>query len=379
MNKEEGFIGTSMRRDQYVCDCSDIDDVIVFTKDCKVVITKVGAKTFVGKNIIHAAVFKKKDKRTIYNMIYKDGDKNYYYLKRFAVSGVTRDKQYELSSSSKLSNVVYFSANPNGEAEVVSILLRQSQKIKKIKWDIDFSNYLIKGRSSRGNIVTKNTINKIELKTRGVSTLKPRKIWFDDAIQRLNVDGRGDLLGEFNGEDKLLIVRQNGMVKTISPEITTRFSEDMIILEKWIPKKPLSAIYFDAIKETYFLKRFLIENENKEEIFISEHKKSFLEIISTDWKPVIELVFNKLRNKDQKPNQQIIVEDFINIKGIKAQGNKLTNLKIKQINLLEPIEYLPPIEVAANDIEVVEENELITNKINDTKQEEEDKGQISLF
>ena len=252
-------------------------------------------------------------------------------------------------------------------------------QLKKLKWDLDFSDILVKGRDSKGNIVSKYAVKRIELKEKGLSTLKPRKIWFDDAIQRLNVDGRGDLLGEFNGEDKLLIVRQNGMVKTISPEITTRFSEDMIILEKWIPKKPLSAIYFDAIKETYFLKRFLIENENKEEIFISEHKKSFLEIISTDWKPVIELVFNKLRNKDQKPNQQIIVEDFINIKGIKAQGNKLTNLKIKQINLLEPIEYFPPIEVAAKDIEVVEENELITNKINDTKQEEEDKGQISLF
>ena len=380
MNKEEGFIGTSMRRDQYVCDCSDIDDIVVFTRDCKVVITKVGAKTFVGKNIIHAAVFKKKDKRTIYNMIYKDGDKNYYYLKRFAVSGVTRDKQYNLSSSTNQSNVEYFSANPNGEAEVVSILLRQSQKIKKIKWDIDFSDFLIKGRSSKGNIVTKHTINKIDLKTKGVSTLKPRKIWFDDTVQRLNVDGRGDLLGEFNGEDKLLIVRQNGVVKTIRPEITTRFSEDMIILEKWIPKKPLSAIYFDAVKETYFLKRFLVENENKEEIFISEHKKSFLEIITTDWKPVIELVFNKLRNKDQKPNQQIIVEDFINIKGIKAQGNKLTNLKVKQINLLKPIEFTPPLKVSANDIEVVEENELIINETSSIVEEDnDDKGQISLF
>jgi topoisomerase-4 subunit A len=189
VNREEGFIGTSLRKDEYVCDCSDIDDLIVFTKDCKVVITKVGSKTFIGKNIIHAAVFKKKDKRTIYNMIYKDGDKNFYYLKRFAVSGVTRDKVYDLSSAKKESVVSYFSANPNGEAEIVSLILRQSAKLKKFKWDINFSDYLIKGRSSRGNIVTKHNVNKIELKEKGVSTLKPRKIWFDDTIQRLNVDG----------------------------------------------------------------------------------------------------------------------------------------------------------------------------------------------
>ncbi|MDB2322259.1 DNA gyrase/topoisomerase IV subunit A, partial [Flavobacteriaceae bacterium] len=208
VNREEGFIGTSLRKDEYVCDCSDIDDLIVFTKDCKVVITKVDSKTFIGKNIIHAAVFKKKDKRTIYNMIYKDGDKSFYYLKRFAVSGVTRDKVYDLSSAKKESVVSYFSANPNGEAEIVSLILRQSAKLKKFKWDINFSDYLIKGRSSRGNIVTKHNVNKIELKEKGVSTLKPRKIWFDDTIQRLNVDGRGELLGEFRGEDKLLIIRQ---------------------------------------------------------------------------------------------------------------------------------------------------------------------------
>ncbi|MBT7528915.1 MAG: DNA gyrase/topoisomerase IV subunit A, partial [Flavobacteriaceae bacterium] len=280
VNREEGFIGTSLRKDEYVCDCSDIDDLIVFTKDCKVVITKVGSKTFIAKNIIHAAVFKKKDKRTIYNMIYKDGDKNFYYLKRFAVSGVTRDKVYDLSSAKKESVVYYFSANPNGEAEIVSLILRQSAKLKKFKWDINFSDYLIKGRSSRGNIVTKHNVNKIELKEKGVSTLKPRKIWFDDTIQRLNVDARGELLGEFRGEDKLLIIRQNGILKTISPEITTRFNEDMIVLEKWLPKKPISAIYFDGEKEKYFLKRFLIENENKEETFISLNKNSFLEIVS---------------------------------------------------------------------------------------------------
>ena len=378
VNREEGFIGTSLRKDEYVCDCSDIDDLIVFTKDCKVVITKVGSKTFIGKNIIHAAVFKKKDKRTIYNMIYKDGDKNFYYLKRFAVSGVTRDKVYDLSSAKKESVVYYFSANPNGEAEIVSLILRQSAKLKKFKWDINFSDYLIKGRSSRGNIVTKHNVNKIELKEKGVSTLKPRKIWFDDTIQRLNVDARGELLGEFRGEDKLLIIRQNGILKTISPEITTRFNEDMIVLEKWLPKKPISAIYFDGKKEKYFLKRFLIENENKEETFISLNKNSFLEIVSTDWKPVVELVYNKERNKEQRPNTSIDVEEFISIKGIKAQGNQLTGYKVKQINILESKVYDPPIEVSANEIEVIDENE-IKIELNVSGENDPEKGQTTLF
>ena len=378
VNREEGFIGTSLRKDEYVCDCSDIDDLIVFTKDSKVVITKVGSKTFIGKNIIHAAVFKKKDTRTIYNMIYKDGDKSFYYLKRFAVSGVTRDKSYSLSSSKSESDVVYFSANPNGEAEIVTILLRQSAKLKKLKWDLNFSDHIIKGRSSRGNIVSKNSINKIELKEKGVSTLKPRKVWFDDAVQRLNVDGRGELLGEFSGEDKLLVIRQNGTLKTISPEITTHFSEDMIVLEKWVPKKPISAIYYDGLKEKYFLKRFLIENENREEIFITEHKNSLLEIITTDWKPVIEIVYNKDRNKEQKPNTLVNIDEFISLKGIKAKGNQLTNSKVKQINLIDSIEFTPPVEVSANEIEVVDVSE-IKNKIEESDETDLDQGQITLF
>jgi len=378
INREEGFIGTSLRKDEYVCDCSDIDDLIVFTKDCKVVITKVDSKTFIGKNIIHAAVFKKKDKRTIYNMIYKDGDKNFYYLKRFAVSGVTRDKVYNLSSAKKQSIVSYFSANPNGEAEIVSVILRQSTKLKKFKWDVNFSDYIIKGRSSRGNIVTKHSVNKIELKEKGVSTLKPRKIWFDDSVQRLNVDGRGELLGEFSGEDKLLIIRQNGMLKTISPEITTRFTDDMIVLEKWLPKKPISAVYFDGKKEKYFLKRFLIENENKEQTFISLNKNTFLEIVCTDWKPVIELVYNKERNKEQRSNTSIDIEEFISIKGIKAQGNQLTGYKVKQINILESKEYVPPIEVSANEIEVIDENEII-EEVKDSSENDTDSGQTTLF
>ena len=374
VNREEGFIGTSLRRHEYVCDCSDIDDIIVFTENCNMMVTKVDSKVFIGKNIVHVAVFKKKDLRTIYNMVYKDGDKGINFIKRFAVSGVTRDKLYKLSNSKKDSYVKYFSANPNGEAEKITINLRSNSKLKKLKWDVDFSDIIIKGRASRGNIITKNTIKNIELKEKGLSTLKPRKIWFDDTVQRLNVDGRGDLLGEFRGEDKILVVSQTGILKIISPELTTHFNEDMIILEKWIPKKPLSVVYFDSKKEKYFAKRFIVENENREEVFISNSKGSFLELISTDWKPVIEVVFNKIRNKEPKPNLRIVFDEFISVKGIKAQGNQLTPHKVKQVNLLEPLKYIPPVEKPANEIEVVDENVLIDNSEGD-----EATAQTSLF
>ena len=383
VNREEGFIGTSLRRNEYVCDCSDIDDIIVFTENCNMIVTKVGSKTFVGKNIIHAAVFKKKDTRTIYNMIYKDGDKGFSFIKRFAVSGVTRDKVYKLSSSKKDSLVKYFSANPNGEAEKVAISLRYNAKLKKLKWDVDFSEILIKGRGTKGNILTKNSLKNVELKERGVSTLKPRKIWFDETVQKLNVDGRGELLGEFRGEDRILVVSQNGLLKTIAPELTTHFNDDMIVLEKWIPKKPLSVVYFDGKKEKYFAKRFLVENENKEEMFISANKGSFLELISTDWKPVIEVVFNKVRNKEQRESLKIIFDEFITIKGIKAQGNQLSSFKIKQVNPLEPIEYVPPKETPANEIEVIDEHvvdeNVVNNVDNNDKLDDSTSNQVTLF
>ena len=369
VNRVEGFVGTSMRKDEYVCDCSDIDHIIVFTENGKMIITKVDTKTFIGKNIIHVAVFKKKDKRTIYNMIYRDGDKGYCYLKRFPVHGITRDKPYSLIRSKKDGVVKYFSANPNGEAEKVAIILRKNPKLKKLKWDVDFSNYIIKGRMTRGNQITKHNVKRIELKEKGISTLKPRKIWFDDTVQRLNVDGRGDLLGEFRGEDKILVVLQNGSLKIIDPDMSAHFNDDMIVLEKWMPKKPLSVVYFDGKKQRFFVKRFLVENENKHEKFITEHKDSFLELISTDWKPVIKVVFNKIRNKTQKPNQVIELEQFISIKGIKAIGNHLSSEKIKQINTLDAIEYEPPVEMPADEIEVFDEKIV----------EDEDVGQKTLF
>lgn len=375
VNREEGFVGTSLKKDEYVTDCSDIDDIIVFLRDGSMMVTKVDAKTFVGKDIIHVAVFDKNDKRTIYNMVYRDGKSGPAYVKRFNVSGVTRDKVYDLTNGTKGSQILYFSHNPNGEAEVVTVLLRQVGSIKKLKFDLDFANINIKGRASRGNTVTKYPIKKIELKEKGVSTLKPRKIWFDDTVQKLNVDERGELLGEFKPNDRLLVVTQSGKVKTIIPDLSTHFEEDMIILEKWNTNKPISAIYYDGEKQRYYVKRFLVESENKEETFISDAEGSFLEVVSTDWRPVAEVVFAKVKGV-QKENQKIDVEAFITVKGIKAQGNQLTTDKVKQVNLLEPLPYEEPI-LEPEDEPVAEAGETTDAEPLDVQVDEE--GQITLF
>ena len=370
VNKAEGFIGTGLKKDEYVADCSDIDDVIVFLRDGKMMVTKVDDKKFIGKDIIHIAIFDKNDKRTIYNMIYRDGKGGNSFIKRFNVSGITRDKFYDLTQENLGSQTLYFSANPNGEAEVVTILLRQMGSVKKLKWDLDFAAIAIKGRASKGNIVTKYSIKKIELKEKGISTLRPRKIWFDEVVQRLNVDGRGELLGEFKPNDRLLIINQSGKLKTIIPELTTHFDEDMIVLEKWNPKKPISAIYFEGEKERFYIKRFLIENENKEEIFITEHEKSSLEIVSTDWRPMAEIIFAKIKGI-QKENLAVDMEQFISIKGIKALGNLLTADKIKQINLLEPLPFEEPVEENLDTIE----NDYQADEIQTAMEED---GQITL-
>lgn len=384
VNREEGFVGTSLRRDEYVTDCADIDDVIAFTQDGQMMVTKVDSKTFVGKNIVFVAVFKKKDKRTTYNMIYKDGRGGPSFIKRFNVTSITRDKLYPLGSGKAGTDVLYFSANPNGEAEVITVLLRQVGSVKKLKWDIDFADVLIKGRASKGNIVTKYSVKRIELKEKGVSTLKPRKIWFDDVVRRLNVDARGELLGEFRGDDLLLVVTQKGVVKTLVPNMSNHFDEDMIVLEKWIPNKPLSAIYYDGEKEKYYVKRFLIESENREDLFISEHPKSYLELVSTDWRPVIEIEFPKPRGKELRPNQNIDIEDFISIKGIKALGNQLISEKVKNINTLESLPYEMPEEPEAKDIEVVDEENVSANNNIDENQNkdstnDDDAAQPTLF
>ena len=354
VNRIEGFIGTSIRRDEFIQECSDIDDVIVFTEDGQMMVTRIDKKKFVAKNIIHASVFKRKDKRTVYNVIYRDGKKGTSYIKRFFVTGVTRDKMYDLTRGTKDSKILYFTSNPNGEAEIVNVILRQTGSIKKLKWELDFADLVIKGRASKGNIVSKYSINKIEFKEQGLSTLKPRKIWFDETVQRLNVDSRGELLGEFKSDDKLLIILQNGVLKTVKPDVNMHFPEHMVSLEKWIPEKPISAIYFNGAKDRYFIKRFTAGSQNTDQKFIPDGSKVQLEMISTEWKPVIEITFSK-SGKNIRDNEIKHIEEIISVKGIKAIGNQLSSYKIKNIDQLEPLEYTPPEKLGLNELEVKSE------------------------
>ncbi|WP_409515088.1 DNA gyrase/topoisomerase IV subunit A [Chryseobacterium sp.] len=342
-NFEEGFIGTSLKKDKYLFDCSDIDDIITFRKDGSMKVVKVEAKTFIGKDIQHVAIWKKNDKRTVYNMIYREGREGPYYMKRFSVTGVTRNTDYPLASDKKGSEMLYFSANPNGEAEVVTVLLKPNPRIRKNKMEIDFSELAIKGRDSKGNLVTKYSVKKVDLKEEGVSTLAPRKIWFDDTVRRLNADARGTFLGNFKGDDKILTINSQGEAKLISFDLGNRFDDEYIILEKWKPQQAVTCIYYDGEKDIYFIKRFLFENTTNVQTFMpSEHPKSFIESIIISDNASAEIVFAKDKGKDREP-ETVNIDEFISIKGIKAIGNQFTKFKVKNINITvpEPVEEEP--------------------------------------
>lgn len=335
-NFEEGFIGTSLKKDQYLFDCSDIDDIITFRKDGSMKVVKVEAKTFIGKDILHVAIWKKNDKRTVYNMIYREGREGPYYMKRFSVTGVTRNTDYPLASDKKGSEVLYFSANPNGEAETVSVLLKPNPRIRKNKMDVDFSELAIKGRDSKGNLVTKYSVKKVDLKEEGVSTLAPRKIWFDDTVRRLNADGRGILLGSFKGDDKILTINTNGEAKLVSFDLGNRFDDEYLVLEKWRPNQPVTCIYFDGEKDIYFIKRFLFENTPNIQTFMpSEHPKSFIENVIVANGATAEIIFAKDKGKEREP-ETVNIDEFIAVKGIKAIGNQFTKFKVKTINIEIP-------------------------------------------
>ncbi|QQQ28457.1 DNA gyrase/topoisomerase IV subunit A [Chryseobacterium indoltheticum] len=336
VNFEEGFIGTSLKKDQYLFDCSDIDDIITFRKDGNMKVVKVEAKTFIGKDIQHVAIWKKNDKRTVYNMIYREGRDGPYYMKRFSVTGVTRNTDYPLASDVKGSEMLYFSANPNGEAEVVTVLLKPNPRIRKNKMEIDFSELAIKGRDSKGNLVTKYSVKKVDLKEEGVSTLAPRKIWFDETVRRLNADVRGTLLGNFKGDDKILTINAQGEAKLVSFDLGNRFDDEYIILEKWRPHQPVTCIYYDGEKDMYFIKRFLLENNTNVQTFMpSEHPKSFVERIIVSNNSTAEIIFAKDKGKEREP-EIVNIDEFIAVKGIKAIGNQFTKFKVKNINITIP-------------------------------------------
>ena len=339
VNRAEGFAGTGLKRDEgeWVCECSDIDDIIVFRRDGKMLVKRVEQKAFVGKDIIHIAVWKKDDKRTIYNMIYSDGKKNGAMMKRFAITAITRDKEYDLTKGTPGSEVLHFTANPNGEAEVVTIHLRAQERLRKLKYDVNFADLAIKGRDAVGNVVSKFPVKRVELRQAGISTLGARKIWLDESVMRLNEEGHGRFLGDFNAEDKILVVVKTGIYKLIAPDLSAHFDEGTLIVERWIKEKPLSAVYFDGDKQSWFVKRFLLEDSRGPVTFIGEHANSKLGIATLLHHPVVYVRFDK-RNKiaKNKMDESIGLRDFIAVKGLKAIGNKLTNYPVLNIELLEP-------------------------------------------
>jgi len=334
MNREDGFIGTGLRKDEFVADCSDIDELIIFREDGKCIITKVADKTFVGKGILHAQVFKKGDERTIYNMIYKDGASGISYIKRFAVVGVTRDKEYDLTKGSKGSKILYFTANPNGEAEIVTIQLKPHSKLKKLQFDLDFAEIAIKGRGSMGNIVSKYPVKKILLKSKGVSTLSGLKIWYDDLLRRLNVDGRGKYLGEFDGEDKILQVHKDGWYELSTFELSNHFDADLVLIRKFDPEKPFAVVHYEGKAKNYFIKRFVFEPiavGKKVSLISDEAGSRFLYLTSN---PAAVLTVDVLKGKTQIPEMlEIVLAEFIDVKGIRANGNRLTQHEVKSISI----------------------------------------------
>ncbi len=340
VDMEEGFIGYSLKKAEYVADCSDISDIIVFFASGKMMVTKVADKKFVGKGIIYANVWKKGDNRTVYHMIYQDGKGGATMMKRFNVNSITRDKEYDLTKGTKGSKLLYFNVHPNGEREVITVALRPRPHLKRLKFDIDLGDLIIKGRSASGNRVTKEIVSKIIQKEVGGSTLAARKIWYDTVVQRLNDDNRGKFIGSFKGEDKLLTLYKNGDYRLSGFDLSMHFDDDMVHIEKWHPNRPITAVYFDGEKELHYVKRFLCEvTTDKRVSFISESEGSELDVVSTAYKPIARVVFNKLLKATKNlPDKIIELDDFIDVKGMKAQGNQITKLKVKEILLEHPIE-----------------------------------------
>jgi topoisomerase IV subunit A len=341
INREEGFIGTALKKDEFVCNCSDIDDVIIFYKDGKFKVLKVADKIFIGKNIIHVAVFKKNDKRTIYNVVYRDGKAGFYYMKRFNITGMTRDKEYDLTQGTDGSRVVYFTANPNGEAEVIKVTLNPNPKIKKIFFDKNFSEIIIKGRASKGNLLTKNSIHRIGLKSHGGSTLGGRKVWFDPDVRRLNYDDHGTFLGEFNSEDKILVVLKNGDFYITDFDINNHYEENIQVIEKFDESKVWSVALNDADQQGFpYLKRFIFEATSRKQNYLGENPANKLMLITDQVYPRIKVTFGG--NDSFRDPLEIDIEQFISVKGFKAKGKRITTFNVEKIEELEPTRFPEP-------------------------------------
>jgi topoisomerase-4 subunit A len=337
INRKEGFIGTSLKKDEYVCNCSDIDDVILFYRNGTYKVVKVSDKIFVGSDVIYLNVFKRNDNRTIYNVIYRDGKNGSNFVKRFAVTGITRDKEYDLSKGAKGSRILYFSANPNGEAETVKVILKPKLRQKTLVFEKDFSTIMIKGRASIGNILTKAEIHKVSLKQKGSSTLGGRLVWFDRDILRLNYDGRGEELGEFQSDDLILVILRNGDFYTTNFDLSNHYEDHILLIERFDPGKTWTAVLYDADQKFPYLKRFPLEANNKKQNFLGENPGSSLYMLTDELFPRIEVVFGG--NDNFREPLILDAEQFVSIKSFKAKGKRITTYEIATINELEPAQH----------------------------------------
>jgi len=378
INREEGFIGTGLKKDEFIANCSDIDDVIIFYRDGKYKIVRVQDKMFVGKNIIHINIFKKNDTRTIYNVVYRDGKSGYHYIKRFAVTAMTRDREYNLTQGKPGSKVVYFTANPNGEAEVIKVTLKPHPRLKKITFEEDFSEVMIKGRQSMGNILTKNDVHKIGLKQKGGSTLGGRKVWFDWDVFRLNYDGRGEYLGEFQSHEKILVVLKNGDFYTTNFDVTNHYENNVSIIEKFNSNKVWSAVLYDADQKGHpYLKRFTFDAINRKQNYLGENKENKLILITDEYYPRIEVIFGGADNFREPLT--IDVEEFIGVKSFKAKGKRITTYKVDKIKELEPTRFPELQELNEEEPEIIPEDLDPDKDKSDSDIIDEITGQMKLF
>ena len=338
INREEGFIGTSLKKDEFVANCSDIDDVIIFYKDGKYKVVRVTDKMFVGKNVLYVNVFKKNDKRTIYNVVYRDGKEGFHYIKRFNITSITRDREYDVTQGTPGSRIVYFTANPNGEAEVIKITLKPNPRIKKIIYEKDFSDINIKGRQSMGNILSKYEVHKIALKQRGGSTLGGRKVWFDHDVLRLNYDERGQYLGEFQSDDIILIVQENGEFYTTNFDLNNHYDPGICVIEKFNANKVWSAALYDADQQGYpYLKRFTFEATSKKLNYLGENKDSRPILLTSIVYPRVQVIFGG--HDSFREALEIDVDEFIGVKSYKAKGKRITTYAVESINELPPVRF----------------------------------------
>lgn len=346
INRTEGFIGTGLKKDEFVCNCSDIDNIILFYRNGKYKIVKVSEKMFVGKDIIYVNVFNRNDSRTIYNVIYRDGKAGYNYIKRFAVTGITRDKEYDLTKGTEDSRILYFSANPNGEAETVKVILKPKPRQKLLVFEKNFSDIIIKGRSSMGNILTKADIHKVSLKQKGSSTLGGRIVWFDRDVLRLNYDGRGEELGEFQSNDLILVILRNGDFYTTNFDLSNHYEDNIQVIEKFNPNKIWTAVLYDADQKYPYLKRFQLEASNRKQNFLGENEKSFLYLLTDEMYPRIEIIFG---GHDAFREALLIdADEFVGVKGFKAKGKRVTTHSIDTVNELEPTRFPTTKDISDN-------------------------------